>query len=231
MRFCLSSCALVVATLGLGMIGTASAAVFNDTAGENFDGNAHMDIRSVEVTNTATDITFKITLGGSIASPNDWGKYLVGIDTGAGSGDGGSPVGNPWGRNINMTAKMDAFIGSWADSGGGFQPWVFNGAAWIQNGTGTPVLGSDNTTITTSLASLGLSLGQSIGIDVYTSGGNGGDSANDAAANPSQSMSDWPGPYTSNSLLSYTIAVPEPASVAMLGLAGAVILRRRQRTA
>src|SRR5215210_5053503 len=106
MRLCLTSCALAAA-VGIGLAGSAAAAVFTDTASENFDGNAHMDIRSVEVSNTATDITFKITLGGSITPPNDWGKYLVGIDTSGATGDPGSPVGNPWGRNINMAAKMD----------------------------------------------------------------------------------------------------------------------------
>src|SRR6476660_3389503 len=163
------------------LIGSAAqAAVYTDATGENFDGNAHMDITSVQVTNDATNITFQINLNGSIANPTDWGKYLVGIDTNAATGDTGTPVGNPWGRNIRMANGMDAFIGSWVDSGGGVQPFTFAGGSWTQHGQTSPVLGSNSTTITTSLASLGLAPGQTFNFDVYTSGGGNGDSANDA---------------------------------------------------
>jgi len=212
-------------------VSTAPAAIYNDATGENFDGNAHMDIASVAVTNDATSITFTITLNGSIAPSNDWGKYLVGIDTSNATGDAASPVGNPWGRNIAMADKMDAFIGSWVDSGGGFQPWTFAGGSWTQNGSGTPTLATTSTTITTSLASLGLSLGQTIKFDVYSSGGNGGDSANDAAANASQSTTGWGGPYTTPASggLVYTVAVPEPASMGIVaGLVGMGLMRRRR---
>ena len=188
-----------------------------------------MDIASVQVSNTLTDITFKINLNGSIGSPNDWGKYLVGIDTGAG-GDTGSPVGNPWGRNIRMPGGTDAFIGSWADGGGGFQPWTFAGGAWVQNGSGAPVLAGSSTTITTSLASLGLSPGQTINFDVWTSGGNGGDSANDALSNPNQSTTGWGGPYdTGTQVSTYTLAVPEPTTIALLAPATLALMRRRAR--
>jgi hypothetical protein len=204
---------------------SALGATFFDSTGENFDGNAHMDISSVEVTDNGTNITFKVNVSAaSITSPADWGKYVVGIDTSSATGDAGSPVGNPWGRNINMANKMDAWIGSWVDGGGGFQPWVYSGGSWIQNGTGLPVLSGNSTTITTSLASLGLSPGQTFFFDVYTTGGGGGDSANDALANPNQSITNWPGPYTTpndgvGQALSYTTNVPEPASAALIALA------------
>ena len=212
----------------------AVGATYVDATGENFDGNAHMDISTVDVTDDGSNITFKITLSGSLASPNDWGKYVIGIDTSSATGDFGSPVGNPWGRNINMADGMDAWIGSWADSGGGFQPWTYSGGSWTQNGSGVPVLSGNMTTITTSLASLGLSPGQSFKFDVYTTGGNGGDSANDAAANPAQTITDWPGPYTTPSgggLMYTTSAVPEPASVALVGMGLAIglgVARRRK---
>jgi hypothetical protein len=218
--------AAVLALAGVPAFGV----VYTDATGENFDGNAHMDISSVEVTDDGTNITFKINVSAaSITSPADWGKYLVGIDTSDATGDTGSPVGNPWGRNIRMTDGMDAFIGSWVDSGGGFQPWTFSGS-WTQNGTGAVTLAGSSTTITTSLASLGLSQGQTIEFDVYTSGGGGGDSANDAAANPLQSTTGWGGPYTtaSNSGLTYTL-VPEPGTIGLMGMGGLLLLRRRQR--
>lgn len=212
----------------------AFGATFYDTVGDNFDGNAHMDITSVDVSDDGTNITFKISVNAAdITSPN-WGKYVVGIDTGAGTGDATTPNGNPWGRNIAMADKMDAWIGSWVDSGGGFQPWTYAGGSWTQNGSGTPVLSGNMTTITTSLASLGLTAGQPFKFDVYTTGGGGGDSANDALANPSQTVNDWQVPYTTpasgaGAALDYP-AVPEPASLglaALAALAMAAVSRRR----
>jgi hypothetical protein len=220
-----------VLAAALALTSPAFGATFVDTTGDNFDGNAHMDITSVDVTDDGSNITFKVTLNGSIANPNDWGKYVIGINTNNATGDFGTPVGNPWGRNIAMADGTDAWIGSWVDSGGGVQPWTYAGGSWTQNGSSVPVLAGNMTTITTSLASLGLGQGQSFKFDVYTTGGGGGDSANDSAANPAQSITNWPGPYTTpaGGGLSYT-TVPEPGTVCMAGivLVGVGCFRRRK---
>ena len=211
---------LVLATLAVGP--SAFGATFFDTVGDNFDGNANLDIASVNVTDDGSNISFMINLNGSIALPNDWGKYLIGISTSNATGDFSTPVGNPWGRNITMADGMDAWVGSWVDSGGGFQPWTYAGGSWTQNGSGVPVIVGNSATITTSLASLGLTAGQTFEFDVYSGGGNGGDSANDSAANPLQSTSGWSGPYTTpagGGLTYTTTSVPEPASICLLGLA------------
>lgn len=194
-------------------------ATFFDSTGENFDGNAHMDISSVDVTDDGSNITFKVNVSAaSITSPADWGKYVIGINTNNLTGDFGAPVGNPWGRNIAMAGGTDAWIGSWVDGGGGFQPWTFAGS-WTQNGSGSVTLSGNSTSITTSLASLGLAPGQTFEFDVYTSGGGGGDSANDAAANPAQSTGGWGGPYTTTVGLLYTTSIPEPAGAVLVALA------------
>lgn len=210
----------------------AFGATFFDTVGDNFDGNAHMDITQVDVTDDGTNITFKISVNTANINSPDWGKYTIGIDTNSATGDFGSPVGNPWGRNINMAGGMDAWVGSWVDGTGGFQPWTYSGGSWTQNGSGVPVISGNMTTITTSLASLGLTPGQSFKFDVYTTGGGGGDSANDAGANPLQSTTGWSGPYTTpaGGELNYT-TVPEPTSMGLAGLAAFAIvgaLRRRK---
>jgi hypothetical protein len=82
-----------------------AATVYTDATGENFTnaGGGILDIVSVEVTNTATDITFKLTLNGDTSSPNDWGKYMIGIDT----VPGGDPAGDGWARPIGMTTGSD----------------------------------------------------------------------------------------------------------------------------
>jgi hypothetical protein len=198
----------------------ALSATFFDATGENFDGNPHMDISSVDVTDDGSNITFKISVSAADITSPDWGKYVIGISTSDATGDFGDPVGNPWGRNIRMADGIDAWIGSWVDGGGGFQPWTYAGGTWTQNGSGAVLLDGNMTSITTSLASLGLSPGQTFQFDVYSTGGGGGDSANDAVANPNQTVNDWQVPYTtpSGGGLFYT-TVPEPASFALLALA------------
>jgi hypothetical protein len=219
-------------TAGVMLFGSSAfGAIFNDSTGENFDGFQHMDISSVEVTDDGTNITFKVSVSAAdITSPADWGKYVIGIDANPLTGDFGAPVANPWGRNIGMVGGTDAWIGSWVDGGGGFAPFTYSGS-WTQNGSGPVAISGNMTTITTSLASLGLSPGQTFQFDVYSTGGNGGDSANDAAANPAQSTTGWSGPYVSALTLSYTTSVPEPATLSLAAAGGlaAVALGRRRK--
>ena len=221
-----TSIAFLAAALSAGALASA-ATTYNDTVGEEFSGNSNLDIKSVQVSNTATDITFSIQVNSNIVSGvgTDWGKYMVGIDSAA----GGDTSGNGWGRPISMSNGMDYWIGSWVDTGGGEQVWQYSGTAWSQTGSSTPFVSGDTVTLTTSLASLGLSTGSTFNFDVYAGGGNTGDSANDASSNPAQSTTGWGGPYDSGSTVSsYTVtAVPEPA-LGLLAVAALPLLRRRR---
>ena len=218
---------------GLVFAASASAAVFTDATGEEFSGSSHLDVSSVEVTNDASNVRFKINLVGNPTSP-DWGKYMIGID----AVPGGAGSGNGWGRPISMSSGMDYWIGSWADSGTGQEIYHYTGSAWNRdrasydatNPLPKPVLDGNSVTLTVPLSLIGQSGGGTFNFDVYTAGGGGGDSANDASSNPSQSISNWPGPYDSGSMVStYSVVVPEPASLGVLGLAGLGLLIRRRR--
>jgi hypothetical protein len=230
MRRLQSFLAAVIAAIGLAAP-AAWAVVYPDSTGEEFSGNAHLDISSVEVTNDATNITFKVNLVGDIIATN-WGKYMVGINSVA----GGDTAGNGWGRPISMSAGMDYWIGSWADSGGGVEDRRWNGSAWVLdhasydavNPLTAPALATNSTTLTIPLAYLGLSPGNSFQFDVYSAGGGGSDSANDASANPLQSTSGWSGPYNSVVVSSYTV-VPEPATLGLAGLVCVGMMLRRRK--
>ena len=221
--------ALVAAVVGLGVGSAAKAAVYNDVTGEQFSEFQHLDISSVEVTNTGTHLTFKVNLTGNIQA-TDWGKYMIGIDSAA----GGSSNSNGWGRPISMPG-MDYWIGTWADGGGGAELRHFVGTDWVlekasYNGNlAGPALAPNSTTITVPLADLGLTVGSEFKFDVYSAGGGGGDSANDALGNSAQTISDWPNPYNSGTnVVSFTV-VPEPGTLSAIGLAGLALLGRRRK--
>jgi hypothetical protein len=216
--------------------GQVGAATYSDGTGDGAlvgAGGGILDITSVEVNNTATDLIFKISLVGDPVA-TDWGKYMIGIDSTA----GGDTAGNGWARPISMSSGMDYFVGSWVDSGNGAEIRNWTGAAWaLQDATYSPnpdnlAISKDASSVTIqfNFAGLGLALGNFFTFDVYTSGGGGTDSAIDALANPAQTVANWGDAYNSGSLVdSYTL-VPEPSVLALAGLGGLALIgfaRRR----
>ena len=210
----------------------AKAATYTDSVGENFTGagGGILDITSVEVNNTSSDLIFKINLAGDPVA-TDWGKYMIGIT----STTGGDPAGDGWARPIGMSSGMNYWIGSWADSGNGAELRNYTGSWGLQAATYGPnadriSFSKDTSSVTLDVkfGDLGLAVGNSFQFDVYTSGGGGTDSAIDALANPSQSVSDWGNAYNSGAQVdTYTLtSVPEPASCVLLGLGGLVVAGR-----
>ncbi len=224
-----------VAALALAA-GFASADVYNDATGEVFDaGFTHLDISSVEVTNDSQYLYIEVTNSGLVSDTN-WGKYLVGIDTGANAGDNSTDPGS-WNRNVNWGRGITHFVGSWADDGGALQFGAeirgFDGANW--NLLGATYNGDSNIAGTSAgtqliqveFASLGLSIGDTFEFDVISSGGNGGDPGVDHLSNALQSTPGWGDQSVAGDFLSYTL-VPAPGTAALLGLGGLAAVRRRR---
>lgn len=185
----------------------SSQTTYNDNTGDIdpgiATGNGTLDIVKMEVSQTATDFIFKLTVNGNV-STTDWGKFMVGIATG---NTAGTKTSNGWGRPIYMdateSAGMNYFIASWLDVGGGAQLWAYNNTSSSWTGPASLAAFSINAnaqstiTYTVSYASLGISEPGTVFFDAYSSGGGGSDSAVDALANPNVSISSWGQTYTS----------------------------------
>lgn len=225
---------------------SARADIISDTIGDIDPGIANgggtLDIVSMEVTTSGSDLIFSLTLNGNV-STTDWGNFMIGIATGDSAG---TTTGNGWVRPINLDAPsggMNYWIGSWVNAGGGAQLWSYdNGtSSWtgpsdLSSGYSFSAGAQSTIDYTVSLSSLGVSAGDTIYFDAYSSGGGGSDSAVDALSNPNVSITSWGQTYTSSEnppgtgLSSYTI-VPEPTTLGLLGLGVLAVRLGRKRKA
>jgi len=220
----------VLAVAGLSATALADQ-TFNDSVGDTFTnaGGGILDIVSLEVSNTLTDISFKFTLVGDVVA-TDWGKYMVIIDRTA----GGDTASNGWARPISMLTGADTWIGSWVDSGNGAEIYNFTAGWGVAEATYNVAPNNDisitklaNTvTITTPLSVLGVNPGDIIFLDAFTSGNGGGDGAVDSLGNPGQQIGDWGNPSNA-SPVTYLI-IPAPGMMGLLAMGGLVSLRRRR---
>jgi hypothetical protein len=211
--------------LALAVSGAAQAVVYNDAAGDVAVGSfPHLDITSVEVTNTLTDITFKFSLSGDPIATN-WGKYNVLMRRVGASALDTSATNNPWIRNYGLSGGSGAFLGSWVDApNNNVQAWTFDGSSWSQGFVFTNAVDTSSVTLTASLASLGLSVGDQIVFDAVTTGGNSGDTAVDSLTGAAPSAWNELVPLQG---VTYNV-VPEPGTLAVLGL-GLLAARRRRK--
>lgn len=213
-----------VASLAIAsFVSVASADMYIDSTYDLFDnGLGNLDITSVSVSNTATDITFSV----STRDFQSWTKYMIFLETTSSGGTGS----NPWGRPIDLSgAQIDYFVGSWVDQSSNNSQFVsLNWLGWDVAGqqTFSNVQSGNTVSWTMSLASMNLFIGSVIYFDVATSGGGGGDPGIDHLSRSTVATTGWGNPSVAGSFLSYTV-VPGPGAFALLGLAGLVSRRRR----
>lgn len=213
---------LIASSAALLVAATASADVYTDANFDLFDnGLDNLDISSVSVTDNGTDLTIAVTTRGF----QSWTKYLIMMDTAPVFGS----TTNAWSRPIFMANTIERFIGSWVDQPSGNSQLVSwsNGAwDWGNYTTFSNSVSGNTVSWTVSLASLGLSAGQTMYFDVATSGG-GNDPGVDHLSRNDPATSGWGNPSTSGTFLAYTVT-PAPGALALLGLAGLAGSRRRR---
>ena len=139
-----ASCVATVAAItSVLQVNANPGVLFNDATGDIdvgiATGGGTLDLVSMEVSHTATDIQFKLTVNGNIGIV-DWGKFMVGIANNKGNGTSSS---DGWSRPITMSANggMTNWLGGWVDNGGGaenrsheiFDRWGLTGATYNGN--------------------------------------------------------------------------------------------------
>jgi len=216
--------ALVVAA-GLAQ---AAPTTYNDAENDLFDnGFSNLDIKSVKVDNDATNVYISVETRGY----QNWTKYMIYMNSSTGSDFTGS---NGWARPVNLTTQISHYVGSWVDQdvpNTNQQNWSWDGFNWnLENTTNNDqsLVGSNIVKFTISRAFLGLTGNGVLLFDVATSGGGGGDPGVDHLSRSDMATTGWGEPSTSGNFLAYTMQVPTPGSLALLGLGGLVIGRRRR---
>jgi hypothetical protein len=208
---------LIVCAIAASVASAASADSYTDASLDLFDnGFDNLDITGVNMSDDGVNLTIAVTTRGF----QNWTKYMMYFNT-----TGAGTTSNGWGRPVNLTSNIDYYIGSWVDApSDNAQFWSWSGA-WNQTGTLTNSVSGNTVSFTMSLASLGLSAGQTIYFDVATSGG-GNDPGVDHLSRSDAATPGWGTASTSGNFLAYT-TVPAPGAIALLGLAGLAGRRRR----
>lgn len=239
----------IVAAAAAGLaVSFAHADVYNDNVGSTTAGGDlhdffasqgfnHLDIVSVTVTNDSQFLCFDIKVNANIDSTN-WGKYIVGIDTGANAGDNSTDPGS-WNRNVDWGRGITDFLGTWADNGGsgmGGEWRHFDGSTWsLADATylgGGLITGSDANhasgvqRVWVDYTAMGLAVGDTIEFDVFSSGG-GADPGVDHLSRSDAATTDWGTTSVAGDFLRYTI-VPTPSTLALMGLGVLGAARRRR---
>jgi len=228
-----------IVALALAML-PAKAATYSGTGNVNGGGAADgAGISSVVVNNDATSITFTINSTQPMAS---YIFYSIELQMVGQGGSGDTSLLNPWGEHVGISTGLNSLVNTW---GTGSTAGTFSGGVWTMGGGASYVAGGTGSTFATmteSLSSLSLSVGQSFYFDVVSSYANpGGQAAYGALDNtgwPAESdgsyqpwlgsnyydsATDAGGTKFGTAATLYTV-VPEPAACALLGSGSLLLL-------
>lgn len=183
------------------------------TAGEGgaYGGNPCMDLKDLAVKEEGGVIQIGMTMNVDL-SVTSWGKYTVLIETDNG-GPGSTTHG--WGRAMGadgVNFKPQYCIASWVDGGGGATMYHWNGSAWQDmsadcqvaiSANGNGGLGGVEWRVTRA------KLGNPTTIKLIgaSTGGGGGDNAQDAIPSGNGNASDW-GSFSVLSVPTGSVSVP-----------------------
>ena len=208
------------------------ATTYTDPTGDIAVSNNNLDIISVDVSHTSTDVEISLTLG-ELSSDLDWGKYLLFFDF-----KFGGVSDNPWGRDVSGLSGIDMFVGTWLDgdtngdgvNDGGLEQWYYTPNGWGQMDLGVSMsFDNDDNTITWNLAGFAATLAgfgaSTFQFEIGTTGNGNSDPAIDLLGGEG-TMPGWGQGSTSTDMSTYSI--PAPGAIALLGLAGLAGRRRRR---
>lgn len=162
-------------------------------------GNANLDLLDLYVTDDADYFYFAYSINADIAATN-WGKYLMYVDT---TGDANGATSDAWGRNVVVADphKPEYSINSWLDAPPygteDIQLWAWDqgSTSWSNPGTiEAAALGAGAVSVIEwQVAKAALGNPETIWIEVWDTGGGGGDNAQDTINDPADdwNATDW----------------------------------------
>ena len=238
-----------ISALTLSMLAALPAAAQSIYAGSGVaDGGGPADgaaFSSVVVNNSASTINFTINSTQPMASYIFYSIEIQQVGQGA---NGYAGFANPWDPAVGISTGENALINTY---GSGATPIMYSGGNWVSGSSVNYDAGGTGSTlasITVPLSSLGLSAGNSFYFDVVSSYTNpGGQAAYGALDNTGyipesdNNYAPWngtsyydsatsPNSFFGTAASEYTVqAVPEPSTLALIGLGALGMLRRSLR--
>ncbi|HUM48596.1 MAG TPA: alpha-amylase family glycosyl hydrolase [Anaerolineaceae bacterium] len=185
--------------------------IATDPSGDG-NGNANMDLLNLWVTEDASQYYFIYSINADINDIN-WGKYAIYVDTT--NNANGAPT-DAWGRNVIVSDphKPEFAFYTYLDAAPygpeDTQFWAWDGSAWSQSG------GVNEAALTAGASSFiewaveknRLDNPQTLWLEVWDTGGGGGDNAQDTINDPADdwNANDW----QTTAILKVSTQFPQP---------------------